>query len=72
MEKKNSSSRSGAAGIIAAEAIVTLVLLLSVTVIKYFFADYYTEVKRFYLTEMCAETHISEITGETDGNDLAF
>lgn len=66
MEENNPSPRSGAAGIIIAEAAVTLLLLLSVTVFKYFFTDYYAEVKRFYLTAVCAETDISEITGEKE------
>lgn len=66
MEESNALSRSGAAGIIIAEAAVILLLLLSVTVIKYFFTDYYAEIKRFYLDEVCAETDISEITGEKE------
>lgn len=45
MEENEKISASGIAGIIIAEAAVVLIFLLTLTVLKYFFKDYYAEVR---------------------------
>lgn len=59
----------GAFGIIIAEAVVALLILLSVLTVKYFFKGTYAELKRWYNTNICAETEISEVI-ETSGGGV--
>ena len=53
-------------GIIIAEAAVAALILLSVLTVKYFFKGTYSELKKWYNTNICAETEISEVI-ETSG-----
>lgn len=69
MEENEKISASGIAGIIIAEAAVVLIFLLTLTVLKYFFRDYYAEVKEWYGASPCAETDIKEVI-ETAGGDI--
>ena len=69
MEENGRISTSGFAGIIIAEAAVVLIFLLTLTVLKYFFKDYYAEVKEWYGASLCAETDIKEVI-ETAGGDI--
>ena len=62
--------KSGAAfGIIIAEAAVAAIILLSVLTVKYFFKGTYSELKKWYNTNICAETEISEVI-ETSGGGV--
>ena len=48
---------------------MVLIFLLTLTVLKYFFRDYYAEVKEWYGASLCAETDIKEVI-ETAGGDI--
>ena len=48
---------------------MVLIFLLTLTVLKYFFKDYYAEVKKWYGASLCAETDIKEVI-ETAGGDI--
>ena len=69
MEENGRTNTTGFAGIIIAEAAVVLIFLLTLTVLKYFFKDYYAEVKKWYGASLCAETDIKEVI-ETAGGDI--
>ena len=69
MEENKTVSHSGLAGIIIAETAVVLIFLLTLSVLKYFFKDYYAEVKEWYGASLCAETDIKEVI-ETAGGDI--
>lgn len=68
MEENETVKHSGLAGIIIAEAAVVLIFLLTLSVLKYFFKDYYNGVKDWYGISLCAETDIKEVI-ETAGGD---
>ena len=62
--------KSGSAfGIIISEAAVVLLILLSVLTVKYFFKGTYSELKKWYSTNICAETEISTVI-ETSGGGV--
>ncbi len=69
MEENGRTNTTGFAGIIIAEAAVVLIFLLTLTALKYFFKDYYAEVKKWYGASLCAETDIKEVI-ETAGGDI--
>ena len=69
MEENGRINTTGFAGIIIAEAAVVLIFLLTLTALKYFFKDYYAEVKEWYGASLCAETDIKEVI-ETAGGDI--
>lgn len=69
MEENGRINTTGFAGIIIAEATVILIFLLTLTALKYFFKDYYAEVKEWYGASLCAETDIKEVI-ETAGGDI--
>ena len=69
MEENGRINTTGFAGIIIAEAAVILIFLLTLTALKYFFKDYYAEVKNWYGASLCAETDIKEVI-ETAGGDI--
>lgn len=69
MEENGRINTTGFAGIIIAEAAVILIFLLTLTALKYFFKDYYAEVKNWYGVSLCAETDIKEVI-ETAGGDI--
>ena len=69
MEENGRTNTTGFAGIIIAEAAVILIFLLTLTALKYFFKDYYAEVKNWYGVSLCAETDIKEVI-ETAGGDI--
>ena len=69
MEENGRTNTTGFAGIIIAEAAAVLIFLLTLTVLKYFFKDYYAEVKKWYGASLCAETDIKEVI-ETAGGDI--
>ena len=69
MEENGRINTTGFAGIIIAEAAVILIFLLTLTALKYFFKDYYAEVKEWYGASLCAETDIKEVI-ETAGGDI--
>ena len=69
MEENGRINTTGFAGIIIAEATVVLIILLTLTALKYFFKDCYAEVKEWYGASLCAETDIKEVI-ETAGGDI--
>ena len=69
MEENGRTNTTGFAGIIIAEAAVVLIFLLTLTALKYFFKDYYAEVKKWYGASLCAETDIKDVI-ETAGGDI--
>lgn len=69
MEENGRINTAGFAGIIIAEATVVLIILLTLTALKYFFKDYYAGVKEWYGVSLCAETDIKEVI-ETAGGDI--
>ena len=69
MEENGRINTTGFAGIIIAEAAVVLIILLTLTALKYFFKDYYAGVKEWYGASLCAETDIKEVI-ETAGGDI--
>ena len=60
-ETKNSKPKSGFFGIIITQSIVTLIILLSVLTVKYFFKSTYSSLKEWYNVNICAETDINEV-----------
>lgn len=60
-EPKNSKPKGGFFGIIITQITVTLIILLSVLAVKYFFKSTYKELKVWYDTNICAETDINEV-----------
>ena len=60
---------TGAFGIIISEAVAAVLILLSVVTVKYFFKGTYSELKKWYNTNICAETEISEVI-ETSGGGV--
>lgn len=61
-EPKNLKPKSGGLlGIIITEAVVTLIILLSVLAVKYFFKGTYSSLKEWYSVNICAETDINEV-----------
>ena len=69
MEENGRTNTTGFAGIIIAEAAVVLIFLLTLTALKYFFKDYYAEVKKWHGASLCAETDIKEVI-ETAGGGI--
>ena len=60
-EPKNSKQKGGFFGMIITQTTVTLIILLSVLAVKYFFKSTYKELKVWYDTNICAETDINEV-----------
>lgn len=60
-ESKNSKPNGGFFGILITQMTVTLIILLSVLAVKYFFKSTYKELKVWYDTNICAETDINEV-----------
>lgn len=53
--------KGGFLGIIITEAAVTLIILISVLCVKYFFKSAYPSLKEWYTESVCAETDINEV-----------
>ena len=70
IEKLTGSDKGRAAAIITVQAVTVLIILLSVLTMKYFFPEYYSEVRKWYETEFCSETSADEVLkaagGDTD------
>ena len=60
-EQENLRPKGGFFGIIITQITVTLIILLSVLAVKYFFKSTYKELKVWYDTNICAETDINEV-----------
>lgn len=60
-EQENLRPKGGFFGIIITQMTVTLIILLSVLAVKYFFKGTYKELKVWYDTNICAETDINEV-----------
>ncbi len=60
-EPKNSKPKGGFFGIIITQMTVTLIILLSVLAVKYFFKGTYRSLKEWYTVNICAETDINEV-----------
>ena len=60
-EPKNSKPKVGFFGIIITQMTVTLIILLSVLAVKYFFKGTYRSLKEWYTVNICAETDINEV-----------
>lgn len=52
---------------ITVQAVTVLLILLSVITLKYFFKEYYEEVKDWYKTSFCAETSADEVLKTSGG-----
>lgn len=50
--------------IIVTECVLAIIILISVTVIKYFFKGTYTEIKTWYDQSVAVDTEIKEVLGE--------
>lgn len=50
--------------IIITECVLTIIILLSVTLIKYFFKDTYKEIEIWYNQNVAVDTEIKEVLGE--------
>lgn len=60
-EQENLRPKSGFFGIIITQITVTLIILLSVLAVKYFFKGTYLTLKEWYGVNICAETDINEV-----------
>ncbi|MEE1161099.1 MAG: hypothetical protein U0K70_03460 [Acutalibacteraceae bacterium] len=60
-EAKNLQPKGGFFGIIITQMTVTLIILLSVITVKYFFKNTYPSLKEWYSVNICAETDINEV-----------
>ena len=61
-EPKNLNPKGGGFfGIIITEAVVTLIIILSVLAVKYFFKGTYQSLKEWYTASICAETDLNEV-----------
>lgn len=65
-EENIEKSKSQFANILIVQAVFVILVLTTVIISKYFFTDIYSEMKKFYKEQICSETHISEVIGETD------
>lgn len=61
-EQENLKAKGvGFFGIIITEAVVTLIIILSVLAVKYFLKGTYLSLKEWYSVNICAETDINEV-----------
>ncbi len=60
-EQENLKPKGGFFGIIITQMTVTLIILLSVITVKYFFKNTYPSLKEWYSVNICAETDINEV-----------
>ncbi len=61
-EQENLKAKGvGFFGIIITEAVVTLIIILSVLAVKYFLKGTYLSLKEWYCVNICAETDINEV-----------
>ena len=67
IEKLTGGVQGRAAAIITVQAVTVLLILLSVLTLKYFFPEYYGEVKNWYETEFCSETSVDEVLKTAGG-----
>lgn len=58
--------KSQFANIIIVQAVFIVLILITVIITKYFFADIYSDLKEFYTEQICSETDINEVIGVTD------
>ena len=65
-EENITKAKSQFANIIIVQAIFTVLILITVVVTKYFFEPTYSEIKLFYEQQICSQTDINEVIGETD------
>ena len=65
-EQISTNNKNQFVNIVTVQAVFVIIILISVIISKYFFKDIYTEMKKFYKEQICSETHISEVIGETD------
>lgn len=68
IEKLTGSVQGRAAAIIMVQAVTVLLILLSVLTMKYFFPEYYGEVRKWYETEFCSETSVDEVLKASGGD----
>ena len=66
MKSEEKIRNSQFANIIIVQAVFTMLILISVVVTKYFFEDTYSGLKLFYEQQICSQTDINEVIGETD------
>ena len=66
-EENKPERKSIAASLITAQAVCTVIILIAVLVMKYFFGGYYKTVKTWYDKNFCAETSISEVLEDSGG-----
>ncbi len=65
-EETNIKPKSQFANIIIVQAVFIAIILITVIITKYFFADIYSDLKEFYTEQICSETDINEVIGVTD------
>ena len=73
METKNEVKKNYFVSIIIAECICVCIILLSVFVVKFFFAKQYKELKEWYQENICVDTDINEVLeigGEKDEGEI--
>lgn len=57
------------ADIIITQAVCVIIILLTLTVIKYFFKSHFEEIKKWYNLHICSDTNISEILSSDGAKD---
>lgn len=60
-EQENFKPKGVFFGMIITQMTVTLIILLSVLTVKYFFKGTYLSLKEWYSVNICAETDINEV-----------
>lgn len=65
-EETNIKPKSQFTNIIIVQAVFIAIILITVIITKYFFADIYSDFKKFYTEQICSETDINEVIGVTD------
>lgn len=57
----NISLKSRFVEIVITQIAVSLIIIFSVLIVKYFFRGTYNELKAWYKTNICADTNIEEV-----------
>lgn len=70
-EINTESPKNRASAIIKTQLICVLIILAMLCTVKYFFADYFTEIKKYYLDNICDDTDVNEvIKADGDSNEI--
>ncbi|MBR7133878.1 MAG: hypothetical protein IKD04_10155 [Clostridia bacterium] len=55
--------------IIITQAVCVIIILLTLTVMKYFFKGHFKKIEKWYNLHICSDTNISEILSSDGGTD---